>query len=165
MFLFCTRCIIVLFIPPIFRECTPNKAHTGHRTNLNTNFAFRKCRKEVLSAHLWPDKNLLTYVNPEDRYRRKLGDSYKIASFWIIFVSKLKSLATNHHFETECHFLVTNLLFACRRTHSITSFPLLPFPWTLLVLDQLPHAPLPLSWPSCDIIDVIFRFANSAAEG
>lgn len=33
-----------------------------------------------------------------------ISDSHKIISLWIISVSELKSLATDCHFETECHF-------------------------------------------------------------
>ena len=83
-----------------------------------------------------------------------ISDWHKIISLWIISVSELKSLATDCHFETECHFSVTVLFFACSSPCPLTSFP--P-PFHSL-------AQLPPGQPSCGIVGVIFRFANSATE-
>lgn len=57
------------------------------------------------------DKNLLTYVKPEDRYRWRLGDSQN--SFLLDNVCLEAEVSASRHFETECHFLVTSLLFIC----------------------------------------------------
>lgn len=87
----------------------------------------------------------------------------KISSFWMISVSKLKSLLPTVVLKQKASFQCL-LLFACSKTNLVTSVPPLPFPQPLVVLAQLPHAPLPPAQPSCGIIGVIFRFANSAAE-
>lgn len=109
----------LLFIP-ILCECTLSKAYAGRRAKLNTDLALLDCNAGERSRTkiLWLVWNLGTGIDREGWFTQNI-------SLWVISVSKLKSLATIRHFETEWHFLVTKLVFACSRT--CPQFPLCPF--------------------------------------
>ena len=152
-----------MFIPQ-YSVSKPSKAH------VDAELLWYKpcpwwCRRKVPSATMSHDRNFWPVSDrraERDRWGGRwevqagggISNSHKIISLWIISVSKLKSLATDGHFETECCFWVTVLFFACSSPCPLTRVP--PPPHSL--------AQLPPGQPSCGIIGVIFRFANSATK-
>ena len=143
----------ICFVIPQYSVSKPSKAR------VDSELLWHKpclwwCRRKVPSATMSHDRNIWPVSDrraERDRWGGRwevqvgggISNSHKIISLWIISVSKLKSVATDGHFETVCCFWVT-VLFLHSAALVLALASLLPTAWPSFLRASLPVALLVL---------------------